>query len=136
MKTIHYRLLAVFLILSLSLFLVSCAKKEQAARPFPNLETYHVDNNQVFHRAKEKISEADLTTIRNAVIDFESRFNRLPNDLNELQKAGSLSGNALLKDPWGTSYQSKVANNKLYLISTGADKTFGTADDEQIIISK
>jgi len=133
LKKVLYSTIAVFVV---AILVVGCAKKEQTARPFPNLEPYYVDNNKAFQRAKEKISEADLTTIRNAVIDFESRFNRLPNDLNELQKAGSLSGNALLKDPWGTSYQMKVVNNKLYLISAGADKTFGTDDDEQITISK
>lgn len=87
-------------------------------------------------RAKSKISDAELATIRNAVFEFESRFNRLPNNLDELQKAGSLSGNSALLDPWGTKYQSKVANNKFYLISAGPDKAFGTSDDQEIEISR
>ncbi|MDI6782661.1 MAG: hypothetical protein QME64_01035, partial [bacterium] len=64
-------------------------------------------------RAKAKITTADLTTIRNAIYgDFYIRFNRLPNDLDELLKAGSISGGSALNDPWGTKYQSKSANNK------------------------
>lgn len=87
-------------------------------------------------RAKTKISDAELATIRNAVFEYESRFNQLPNNLDELQKAGSLSGNSALNDPWGTKYQSKVANNKFYLISAGPDKAFGTTDDEEIEVSR
>lgn len=88
-------------------------------------------------RAKDKLAGAELATIRNAIYgDFYVRFNRLPKDLDELRKAGSLSANTQLKDPFGTPYQSKVANNKFYLISAGADKAFGTSDDEELEISR
>ncbi|MFB3896338.1 MAG: hypothetical protein ACE14V_08555 [bacterium] len=83
-------------------------------------------------RVKSKLADADLATIRNAIYgDFYVRFNRLPNDLDELRKAGSLSSNSQLKDPFGTPYQSKVANGKFYLLSAGPDKVFGTADDSE-----
>jgi hypothetical protein len=97
------RLLSIIFLLPILLFF-SCTKKEPTAKTIPNLEKRSLNDIQTFQRAKEKISDADLTTIRNGVIDFESRFNRFPNDLNELQKAGGLSGNVALKDPWGTSY--------------------------------
>jgi len=88
-------------------------------------------------RTKDKLAGAELVTIRNAIYgDFYVRFNRLPNDLDELRKAGSLSANTQLKDPFGTPYQSKVANGKFYIISAGADKAFGTADDEEIEVNR
>jgi hypothetical protein len=83
-------------------------------------------------RVKSKLADADLATIRNAIYgDFYVRFNRLPKDLDELKDAGSLSSNTQLKDPFGTPYQSKVANGKFYLLSAGADKVFGTTDDSE-----
>jgi hypothetical protein len=88
-------------------------------------------------RVKGKLAAADLTTIRNAIYgDFYVRFNRLPKDLDELKNEHSLSSNTQLKDPFGTPYQSKVANGKFYLISAGADKAFGTSDDEELEISR
>ena len=88
-------------------------------------------------RTKDKLAGAELLTIRNAIYgDFYVRYNRLPNDLDELRKAGSLSANTQLKDPFGTPYQSKVANNKFYLISAGADKAFGTTDDQEVEVTR
>lgn len=88
-------------------------------------------------RTKDKLAGAELATIRNAIYgDFYIRYNRLPNDLDELRKAGSLSANTQLKDPFGTPYQSKLANGKFYLLSAGPDKVFGTADDSELEINR
>ncbi|MCX7918954.1 MAG: type II secretion system protein GspG [bacterium] len=87
-------------------------------------------------RAKTKISDAELAVIRNAVFEFQSRFNRMPNNLDELQQTGSLSGSSGLNDPWGTKYQSKLVNNKFYIITAGPDKAFGTSDDQEIEINR
>lgn len=88
-------------------------------------------------RTKDKLAGAELATIRNAIYgDFYIRYNRLPNDLDELRKAGSLSANTQLKDPFGTPYQSKLANGKFYLLSAGPDKVFGTTDDSELEINR
>ena len=87
-------------------------------------------------RVKVKITDADLSTIRNALELYRMDHNgQLPSDLNELVKSGALSGNTPLKDPWGTDYDSKVVGDKFYIISAGPDKVKGTDDDQTIDIT-
>ena len=84
-------------------------------------------------RAKTKITDADLSTIRNGIELYRVDHNgQIPKDLKELVSSGALSGNQSLKDPWGTEYDSKVVGNQFFIISAGQDKVKGTADDQTI----
>ena len=84
-------------------------------------------------RAKLKITDADLSTIRNAIEMYRVDHNgQLPNNLNDLIKDNDLSGNQSLKDPWGSDYDSKVVGDQFFIISAGPDKVMGTADDQTI----
>ena len=84
-------------------------------------------------RAKTKITDADLYTIRNAIEMYRvDHSGQLPKDLKQLIASGDLSGNQSLKDPWGTEYDSKVVGNQFFIISAGPDKVKGTDDDQTI----
>lgn len=85
-------------------------------------------------RTKVKLTDVDLSTIRNAIEMYRVDHNgQLPKDLKELVKAGELSANNnALKDPWGNEYDSKVVGDHFYIISAGPDGVKGTEDDQTI----
>lgn len=89
----------------------------------------------LLERAKSKVTETELVTIRNALIAFYTDKGKFPENLDELIESGYLSSSEQLLDPWGTKYTSKIANGKFYLISAGKDKIYGTKDDEEIEIN-
>ena len=84
-------------------------------------------------RAKVKITDADLSSIRNGIEMYRIDHNgQLPKDLKELVASGSLGNSALPKDPWGTEYDSRVVGTQFIIISAGPDKVKGNEDDQTV----
>jgi hypothetical protein len=87
-------------------------------------------------RTKIKLTDADLSTIRNGIEIYRVDHNgQLPANLDELSKSGALGGSSILRDPWGNPYDSMVSNGHFYVISAGPDKIKGTKDDQTVDMS-
>ncbi len=111
-------------------------EKQQEQRPTdPGISDYatgspHLDQ---LDRVRGTVSGVDQQMFERAVHLFRSRHNRLPENLEELVRAGII-GHDQLKDPFGRPYWSYRDNGSFIIRSSGQDMVMFTDYDRVIVI--
>ena len=88
-------------------------------------------------KAQTSAAKQSISAIESAIDMYEVDNGYFPDSLQNLVTKGSepnWSGPYIkkaesLNDPWGTPFQYTKAENSYTIVSAGADKAFGTADD-------
>jgi hypothetical protein len=83
----------------------------------------------VLGQAKSVAAKAEMLTIQQAIVSFNLREDRMPNDLAELVESNDLK-RAALKDADGRKYRIQAdEDGGVYIVSPGPDGITGTEDD-------
>jgi len=85
-------------------------------------------------------AQSQISNLKTAVVMFRTRFNRLPDSLDELvnnPKGNLLDSEQVPKDPWGNDFiYRKEGSRDFEIISYGADGSQGGSGYEADISSK
>lgn len=77
---------------------------------------------------KKKKDNFNLPAIKSAVMMFYTQHGRYPRSMAELEASGDLSPN-YTHDQFGTPYDIRIVQDKLYLFGAGPDRIKGSTDD-------
>ncbi len=109
--------------------------RTQISHPESEIGTKYVDpvfgltQLGILGQVKSLAAKAEMVTIQQAIVSFNLREDRMPNDLAELVESNDLK-RAALKDADGRKYRIRAdEEGQVFIVSPGPDGIAGTEDD-------
>jgi general secretion pathway protein G len=82
-----------------------------------------------FKGAQTDIAAQSAREIRNAVTRYRARGTDTCPTVAQLQTEKEIDSASKIDDPWGSQFKIECTEDEVYVLSLGADKKEGTADD-------